>query len=86
MRKRIANGEISPEAYYKDQVRERETYISKGIIPPNQRRPILDPPLRPPLFSNPPPEHRFIHPPPMRPPPQIYSHNFRKGPDWRSYS
>ena len=53
MRKKIANGEISPEAYYKDQVRERETYISKGLIPPNERRSFMNQP-KPPLFANPP--------------------------------
>ena len=72
MRRKIANGEIPPEAYYKDQVRERETYIAKGLIPPNERRPNNQPIMsRPPLFPNPPPMH-----PQMRPPP---SHFYRVG-------
>ena len=55
MRRKISNGEIPPEAYYKDQVRERETYISKGLIPPNERRPNNQPIMsRPPLLPNPP--------------------------------
>ena len=69
MRRKIANGEIPPEAYYKDQVRERETYISKGLIPPNERRPNNQPIMsRPPLLPNPPMY------PQMRPPP---SHFYR---------
>ena len=71
MRRKIANGEIPPEAYYKDQVRERETYISKGLIPPNERRPNNQPIMsRPPLLPNPPMY------PQMRPPP---SHFYRSG-------
>ena len=28
---------MDPESYYKDQTRERDTYIQKGIVPPVMR-------------------------------------------------
>ena len=37
IRKKIEAGEIDKEAYYRDQVRERETYLAKGIVPPSMR-------------------------------------------------
>ena len=37
IRRKIKAGEINKEAYYRDQVRERETYLAKGIVPPSMR-------------------------------------------------
>ena len=38
IRRQIAAGEIDKEAYYRDQVRERETYLAKGIVPVPMRK------------------------------------------------
>jgi hypothetical protein len=66
IREKIKRGEMPAEAYYKDQTRERDTYIEKGIIPPAMRnRQIFQSQPHPQSFN---PQH----PPPPLPPNVIY--------------